>query len=321
MNYDNEQRLAMNQLRDAVGDEAVDELADQIIEPRDVRYYLDAFGNFELAVNLQPLPKDLPEAVLKEIGEYDVLGGWNGTVNEEECPCCRREFYEFQFEHDYVTIDEYGENWNEHIHYTSSPDGFYWDTTGDHQFICSNCVNDRRLFPTSMDSHRGVKIFYGERDSWFPFSYSDGVVRWDGEWYMDNENVMDINLRDAEGEIVGVDEVAIAFASGRSSTRNEFIESLGWVEITPNDLTCTTNGVRKRRKYAKEVLKIWGSVTDSTENRPTNPEWDFNYIIEDGERMYVPAENEEEVLALFNRTTVAQVNKTDSLKKKNPGEV
>lgn len=320
MKYDKEQRLAMNQLRDTVGDEQVEELANQIIEPRDVRYYLDAFGDFELAVKIHPLPKDLPEQTLKEMGNYDVLGGWEGDVLEIECPCCERTLYQFPFEYDYVTVDEYGDNWSEHLYHLTDPAGFYWDTTEDHNFLCSNCANDRLLFPHSMDSHRGVKIFYGEENEWYPFSHSNGVVRWDAKWYMDNQNVIEINLRNDEEEIVGVDEVGAAFA-GRSSQRDEFIESMGWVEITSDDLTCTTNGVRKRRKYAKEVMKKWGAVTDSTEQYPTHPEWNFTYIIEDGERMYVPEENEEDVLLTFNRMAVAQVNKTDKLNKSNPGEI
>ena len=77
----------------------------RIINPVDVLYYLDAFGDIHTAVNLQPLPKDLPDRVLKKIDEWDVLEGWNGDVKTHECPTCTRTLYEFDFRYNYYYID------------------------------------------------------------------------------------------------------------------------------------------------------------------------------------------------------------------------
>jgi len=81
----------------------------EVIEPRDVLYYLDAFGDLSLAINCQGLPKDLPSRVIREINQYDVLNDWCGGINEVECPVCNVEFYEFDWKHDYIYVSEYGD--------------------------------------------------------------------------------------------------------------------------------------------------------------------------------------------------------------------
>lgn len=317
MNYDNEQRLAMNQIRehDETDLELLEQIEKYIIEPRDVLYYLNAFGDLDLAVTIHPLPKDLPKAVLEQMGKYDVLNDWQGTVNEHECPVCHSTLYEFDWMYDYIVLNEYGENEGEEIWYLNDPAGFYWDTTGEHKLMCGGCANSRSAFSRDMDSHHGVKVYYGEEDEWFPFSLQGSVVRWDGEWYMDNQNVTDRNIPTADHEdYVGMSEVAEAFALGGDDSKRELMEKLGWTHMQPIDLDVEVSGIRRAKRYAKEVLEGWGSVTDATEKHPTHPDFDFTYIIEDGDRIYFPESEWNTVKHHWEDQVLFEANEVEALK-------
>lgn len=320
MNFNDEQQATVEEIENhpEVDTDLLNDLRLYIIEPEDVLYYLNAFGDVEMAVRLQPLPKDLPDAVLKKMAEYDVLSEWQGEVVESECPCCGRELFEFDWKYDWLIIDEYGRNQGQDIWFLNDPAGIYWDTRDEHHVLCSGCANDRGNFSYDMDSHEGFKVHYGESDEWYPFSYENGVVRRDAEWYMDNKNVVPKNLRDAKGEHVHLRELEKAVASPDWRDLDSFMEELGYTEIIPSQVNVGHNGVRKTEKYAKSVFEKWASVTDSTEKYPTHPDFHFTYMIEDGNHLFIPEEEHDFVMRTLEEATLAEVNQIDSLSKAAP---
>lgn len=279
--------------RDEVG--KMDERG-EIIEPVDVLYYLDAYGDLSLAINCQGLPKDLPDRVVEEINEYDVHGGWHGKVQEIECAVCHDDLYEFDFRQGPVTIDKLGNDKTSRLKYVNDPAGYFWDTSGEHSIMCYHCRDLIENFSHDMDEHYGVKIFHGDRDSWYPFSYSGTVVRWDGEWYMGNKNCEDINLRTADGEdFIRTREVAKAFASPDSDDLNDLIVQLGWTEVVPRDIQLKTPGVVRTYKYAEEIIEGWASI-EATQTEVTHPDFNFPYIIEDGKHLFFPEDKWDTVM-------------------------
>lgn len=292
MNYDElSQEDAMDLIRDTEGD--LDErLEREIIEPRDVLYYLDAFGDLSLAINCQGLPKDLPDDVIEAIDEYDVFNDWQGSIGESLCPICGREFYEFDFDTIYPTIDEYGDN-HDYIEHISDKAGNYWNAAGDEHLMCQSCrepPNFSRMDPKP--TVREVRVFYGESDEFSRFSHQSGVIRWDFWWDMDYGKSTDLfNLRAKDnGELISGHEIAKSFAEGHSN-RNAMMERLGFQRIHVKEIDQLVMGVRRFWRYAKEVLEGWATLDSKTmTEEPTHPDLDFTYLIEGQYQAWVPEE-------------------------------
>lgn len=323
MDYDRlteEEALDILRNHDETDSNEVNDLIErgEIIEAADVLYWMDAFGDLQLAVQAQPLPKDLPDGVVEEITNYDVLGGWRGGLNEVECPVCNTEIYEFDWEHDYIYFNRCGDN-QRHVEYIDDPAGNYWDTTDEHHILCQQCNNSRDTFVRDIDGHLGVKVFYGDHDSWYPFSYNSGVVRWDGESIF-NEKCEEYNLRTADGEdFVRLREVAKAFAGATS--KSKLMEKLGWTSIGERDLDVKTPGIRRTYRYTREILEKWASVTDSTETEPTHPDFDFPYIIENGRRIYFPINDMQTVRHHLIDQVLFEAGAADQLREHRDGGV
>jgi hypothetical protein len=290
-----------------------DRLWDEVIEPRDVLYWLDAFGDQSLAINCQPLPKDLPDDVVKEINEYDVLNDWQGEVRETSCPVCQTEFYEFDWKYDCLHISEYGDV-HEYVEFISNPAGYYWDSTGEHHLMCQSCreppkFSRMRPKPTSNE----VRVFYGESDEFSRFSHTSGVVRWDFEWDMDYGKSTDLfNLRAKDdGELISGSQIAAAFAGGHSS-RDAMMGRLGFKRIHVKEIDQSVKGIRRFWRYAKEVLESWATLDSKTmTEEPTHPDLNFTYIIEGEYQAWVPEEHAEKFEAELVYQSLKKANDYD----------
>lgn len=313
MNYDELTRdEATNRLREHdEADWSDDRLWDEVIEPRDVLYYLDAFGDLSLAINCQGLPKDLPDKVVKEINEYDVFNGWNGSIEEHECPICDRTLYEFDFKAIYPTIDEWGDN-HDYVEYLSDPAGYYWDSTGEHKMMCQACRESREFSRMRPEPTRGeVRVFYGETDEFSRFSHTSGVVRWDFEWDMDNEKATDLyNLHTKnDNELIRGQDIAAAFAEGHSS-RNAMMGRLGFERVHVKELEHSVKGMRKFWRYAHEILTGWATLNGSDE--PTHPDLPFTYLIEGQYQAWVPEKCVEKFKAELVWQSLREANDYDA---------
>jgi len=268
----------------------------EVIEPRDVLYWLDAFGDLDLAINCQGLPKDLPDDVVRKINNWDVLNGWTGKVDKTSCPVCECLLYDFDFKHDHVLVDKWGGH-EQYPEYVSDPAGYYWDTTGDHYVMCQRCrdpPNFSRMAPEP--TRREVRVFYGESDEYSRFTHDSGVVRWDFEWDMDDDKAIDLyNLRERDdGELISGRQIAAAFASG-SSDRNAMMGRLGFERIHVKEIDQSVKGMRRFWRYAKDVLSGWAEINHG--NEPTHPDLPFTYIIEGQHQAWVASEHAEKFTA------------------------
>lgn len=280
---------ATNRLREHdEADWSDDRLWDEVIEPADVLYWLDAFGDQSLAINCQGLPKDLPDSVVKAINEYDVFNDWHGSITESSCPICETKFYEFDFDAIYPVIDEWGDN-HDYIEYISDPAGYYWNAVGDEHMMCERCREPPHFSRMAVEPTKGeVRVFYGEEEMFSRFSHDSGVVRWDFEWDMDNERATDLyNLRAKDdGELISGSQIAAAFAEGHSS-RDAMMARLGFERIHVKEIDQNVKGMRRFWRYAHEVLSGWGEINNGDE--PTHPDLPFTYIIEGQYQAWVPS--------------------------------
>lgn len=301
MNYDELSREeATNRLREhEEADFSDDRLWDEVIEPADVLYWLDAFGDLSLAINCQGLPKDLPDDVVRKVNEYDVFNDWQGKITESSCPICGREFYEFDFDAIYPVIDEYGHN-HDYIEHISDPGGHYWNATGDEHLMCESCRSPpifSRMDPKPVSGE--IRIFYGETNEFSRFSHSNGVVRWDFEWDMDYGRSTDLyNLRTRDGEeLISGPQIASAFAGGTES-RNAMMQRLGFKRLHVKEMDQNPVGTRRFWRYAKDVLESWATLSVETmRDGPTHPDLPFTYIIEGQYQVWVAEENFEKFKA------------------------
>jgi len=295
MNYD---RLTMEEALDILrkhdeADWSNDRLWDEVIEPSDVLYWLDAFGDQSLAINCQGLPKDLPDDVVRKVDEYDVLNDWLGKVSETECPICETVFYEFDWKYDYLYVSEHGDNRN-YVEYVTDPAGYFWDTSGEHRIMCQSCTQSRG-FPQSWiePSRNSVRVFYGERDKFSRFSHSSGVIRWDFMWDEDHDTSTDLyNLRAKDNdELVKGREIAASFAESNAN-RDAMMARLGFKRLYVKKIDQSVKGRRKFWRYAKETLVKWATLdSESMVNEPTHPDLDFTYIIEGEYQAWIPEEH------------------------------
>lgn len=298
MNYDN---LTDEEVAQKLREEAdwTGRMGNEVMEPRDVLYWLDAFGDLSLAINCQGLPKDLPDSVVREINEYDVLNDWEGDVNETECPICNTDFYVFPWKHDYLPVSEWGDL-HDYVEYVSDPAGFYWDTSGEHSMMCQACRESRSFSRMRPEPASGeVRVFYGESDEFSRFSHTSGVVRWDFEWDMDYDKSTDLfNLRAKDNdELISGQQIAASFAKGHSS-RNAMMERLGFKRIHVKEIDQSTKGIRQFWRHAHEVLSGWAKLDSKTMTRePTHPDLNFTYIIEGQYQAWVPEEHFEKFQA------------------------
>lgn len=275
-----------------------DRLRKEIISAPDVLCWLDAFGDFSLAINCQGLPKDLPTGVIRAINEYDVFNDWNGSITESSCPICGVDFYEFDFDAIYPVIDKHGHN-HEYIEHVSDPAGYYWNAVGDEHLMCQHCrdpPNFSRMAPEPTTNE--IRIFYGETDEFSRFSHQGGVVRWDFEWDMDYEKSTDLyNLHDYSGDRVEGTDIAKAFAGGYPS-RGEMMDRLGFRRIHIKKIEQNVKGIRRFWRYAKEVLTGWAKLDSKTmTEEPTHPDLNFTYIIEGEYQAWISVEHYEKFKA------------------------
>lgn len=288
-------------------------LWNEVIEPSDVLYWLDAFGDQSLAINCQGLPKDLPRDVVKAIDEYDVFNDWTGIIDESNCPVCDRHFYEFDFDAIYPTIDKYGDN-HEYIEHISDPAGYYWNAVGDEHLMCQHCRNTPNFSRMEPEPTSGeVRIFYGESDEFSRFSHQSGVVRWDFEWDMDYDKSTDLyNLRERDdGELISGSQIAASFAEGHSS-RDAMMARLGFERIHVKEIDQPVKGIRRFWRHAKEVLSGWATLDSETmSNEPTHPDLDFTYIIEGEYQAWVASENMEKFKAELVWQTLREASDYD----------
>jgi len=273
-------------------------LWNEVIEPGDVLYWLDAFGDQSLAINCQGLPKGLPDKVIVAINEYDVFNDWNGSIEERECPMCNRTLYDFDFDSIYPVIDEYGDP-HDQVEYLNDHAGWYWDATEEHDMMCQACYDHNGFHgwgeqPTS----NSVRFFYGESGEFSRFSHDSGVIRWDFLWDGDYDKSTDIwNHREEDGNFIHGYEIAAAFAKGKSS-RDAMMERVGFKRIHVKEIDQKVTGMRRFWRYAKEVLSGWATLdSEFMTKQPTHPDLKFTYIIEGEYQAWVPEEHFEKFKA------------------------
>jgi hypothetical protein len=292
MNYDDlSDEEVQVQLRNHSEADWTGRIGNEVIEPRDVLYWLDAFGDLSLAINCQGLPKDLPVSVVKEINEYDVLNDWHGTIIERECPMCNRTLYDFDFQSIHPIIDENGDS-HDHIEYIGDHSGYYWDATEQHTIMCQACHDHNDFHGWRPEpSSNSVRVFYGKEGTFSRFSHSHGIIRWDFMWDMDYEKSDDLyNLTTRNGELIEGYKIAAAFAQGWDE-KMEMMERIGFEKVHVETLGVNIKGMRKFWRYAKEVLSGWATLdSDTMTNEPTHPDLPFTYIIEGQYQAWVPSE-------------------------------
>jgi hypothetical protein len=285
-------------------------LWDEVIEPRDVLYYLDAFGDLSLAINCQGLPKDLPDRVIEGINEWDVFNDWQGAIEETSCPICEREFYVFDWKYDYFYIDEYGNN-HEFLHYLNDVGGYYWDVNQEHDVMCEHCGSDRKLQHRAEPTSSDVRVFFGESDTFSCFTHQSGVINWIVD-YLDNDGATDLyNLRCDDGDLVKGHEIAASFAKG-STERDEMMKKCGYSRLHVRELDIYTPKVMMFWRCAKEVLSGWALIESGfSDTEPTHPDINFTYIIEGQYAAWVPDEYMDEFKNLLIYQTLRKANDYD----------
>lgn len=291
---------ATNRLREHnEADWSDDRLWDEVIEPADVLYYLDAFGDQSLAINCQGLPKDLPDRVVEAVDEYDVFNDWSGTITETTCPLCDRTLYDFNFNSIEVIIDEWGGH-HDFFEFLDDHSGYYWNAAGDEPFMCQSCKESPEFHGYEPEtSSNSVRVFCGEADKFSRFSHSNGVIRWDFQWDIDYDKSTDLynfTTRNEDGLVAGY-QVAASFAKG-TTERNAQMNQLGFKRIHVKEIEKSVSGTRKFWRYAKEILEEWAKLDSKTmANEPTHPDLDFTYIIEGQYQAWVPEEHYEKFKA------------------------
>lgn len=292
-----------------------DRLWNEVIDPADVLYYLDTFGDLTLAINCQGLPKDLPDRVIIGVHDagHDVLNDLGRDIDVHQCPICNRELYEFPSKGANVIIDEYGDDHTKWIELIGDPSGRYWDTSGEHQYMCVACYQHPRESFGLHATYNGVKVFYGDDDSWYGFRTSGTVVNHDS-WGADDPSQSPRNLRDKNDNLVRSGEVEKAFA-GSESDLNEFLNKMDWIKITPTDVRVSTPGMRRPKRYAKEIIESWAEAPYDIEGwLNSHPDMNFTYIIQNGRNIYCHKDNREDVLYHLEDQVLSNSNQIEKLK-------
>jgi hypothetical protein len=313
MNYDNlSDEEVQVQLKNHDEANWTDRTGREVIEPRDVLYWLDAFGDLSLAINCQGLPKDLPDRVVEAVNEWDVLNDWHGSVEETTCPICNNTLYEFEFGHNCVFVDEWGDP-HDYPEFISDYAGMYWDVTGEHHIMCQACREHRTFHgwqegPTS----NSVRIFYGGTDEFSRFSHLSGVIRWDFDWDYDFDNSTDIfNHREDDGNFIRGHEIAAAFAQGWSE-KMEMMERIGFKKVHVEALNVEVKGVRRFWRYARDVLEGWATISqEAMKHESTHPDLNFTYIIEGRNQAWVPSDCVEKFEAELVWQSLREANKSE----------
>lgn len=272
----------------------------EIISPQDVLYWLDAFGDFSMAINLQPLPKDLPDKVYEQINKYDVLNDWLGTINEWECPLTGRGMYEFDWKHDWIYIDEYGDHHN-YIEFLGDPGGHYWQADPDGVDKMVEPWMSRSFH--SLQSKYNVRVYFGETNEVSGFTLAETVVRWDMEHYETSRT----QWTDLWSEEWDPEELARAFAL--NNTREFFNED--WYEITPSEYD--TSGNWRARHKRDDILEEWQRSGETDPTDPTRPDIDFTYIMKDGRSVWVPFGKQDEFIREVNDQIYFRTGQTQKL--------
>lgn len=236
----------------------------------------------------------MPDRVTEVINKYDVLNDWCGKINESNCPICERDLYVFDWKHDSLIVDEYGDHHN-FPEYICDKAGYYWNAAGDEGIMCQVC-HENGPFPEwrPETSSNSVRVFYGETGEFSRFSHHSGVIRWDSDY----DKSTDLwNLREDDGNLIHGYEIAAAFAKGRSQ-RNEMMERCGFKKVHVKELDQKINRVRSFWRFAKDVLTGWATLDSKTmTEEPTHPDLKFTYIIEGKYQAWVPKEHVEKFKA------------------------
>jgi hypothetical protein len=274
-----------------------DRLWNEVIEPADVLYWLDAFGDQSLAINCQGLPKDLPTPVVRGVNELDVLNGWNGEHTVLDCPTCRTELHEFGWGRGgHRVMSEYGDI-HDFIGYLSESSGQMYDAVNEHRLMCQGCAESTNETFGRWNSYQGVTIFYGQDndDSYYKFRHTNGIVSRD--CYGDHSGTcVDRNVRNEwSEEYVSVEEIERAFAAGRSEKQKLIEVDLNFCSIGYDELDVKKRGVGRAENDVQEIMQDWAEVIYDPEIENCHPDLPFVHIIEDGKRMYCPQKHRDKL--------------------------
>jgi hypothetical protein len=247
---------------------------DEIISPQDVLYWMDAFGDFSMAINLQPLPKDLPDRIYENINEFDVLNDWQGKVNEWTDPLTGRDMYEFDWKHDWIYYDEWG-SYHPRIEYLSDPGGYYWQSDPEGAM---KMIEPRQRNFSRFDSKYNTRVYLGETNEVTGFTNNGTIVRWDMEWH-DTSRSQWTDFYDTPFD-------AEEFA--RAITMNditEYMEEHGFVGIHIDEYD---RGHWQAKHKLKDILGEWQRSGGENPTDPTHPDIDYTYVMKRGQMVWVP---------------------------------
>lgn len=313
---------------DEVSDDEYDELETYIEDPVSVLYWLDADGDFEQAVRIQGLPRDVPIKVARALADtdYDLLAHHVNTSEPEERTCagCGQTLYEFQFATSHVDqfwISEYGDHMYDEMEFLSDPAAPpYWQADPDGPMIaCQPChydgiLGDRHYMgPREDTGEYALRGFDGKTDRLTQYSVGGDcgtVVRDDWYWFsMDDRD----DKWNPLGEIFPFDaeEFMLPYSRGRSDAKQELEEYdytiVGVGDVVnfsrqppmPDEVALQTKkyGSSRDVRELTDILEAWSCSTEP------HPEFDFRYLIAKGSEVFVHEDNADEVrLALLEQT-------------------
>lgn len=290
-------------------------LWDYIEEPAEVLRWLDADGDFELAVMVQGLPPETPIEVARGLKEANHDQGLDllehlvdlPAVEEHTCAGCGSELFEFEHNpmdsswSDSFWISEYGDYIYDEMEFLSDPAAPpYWqaDEDGPH-LACDVChidgiVEDRYHGPAAFSGERAFRIYDGQTG--LMSQYTTGgqcgtVVR--DDWYWDS--MADDDWVPA-GEILPEPAEVIFRARDVDHDLDDVLGHHGWTPFTADDIIeystrddapehAGLNDSYRGKKNLKEIITDWSNADEP------HPSFDFPYAIDKGSEVWVHATN------------------------------